>query len=214
MRLSPKLSPVRSSSPHVPGPKCPTHDTSCNRLNLPICLQDNSRVIITACCHSIGQNAITQKVTDGDKAEVTESTKVMFTAWQHEMDETLWLNLLDAPIQTVFKTLQIVPAESIMGPPHGRSWRAHRQAATPQEAQSFCFFAQVIASMLDARALAAFMLSRNQNTPHLQTHVLRSCGQISLKPPRPKQRQMNLNIIRLALLGPPKKSQPLDCALG
>ena len=55
---------------------------------------------------------------------------------------------MEAPIHTVFKTLGITPAQNISGPPFGRSWRAYRQQTTPEEAESFCFYARILAPAL------------------------------------------------------------------
>ena len=132
----------------VPGTQCPLRDPSCNRLNLQVRTRSDEKVIIAACCHSIGKNPIQQKVSPGDGAKVSESTKAMFVVWRQECPEETWSQLIDAPIQTVFKTLQIIPSEAIAGAPVGRSWRANRQATDPQEADSFCFYARILASML------------------------------------------------------------------
>lgn len=132
----------------VPGTTCPMHDKTCNRLNLLVRNQEEEKIIIAACCHSIGKNPIKQKVSPGDGAKITESSKVMFVAWRQECGEDLWAQIQEAPIQTIFKRIQVVPSETIAGAPVGRSWRANRQAAEPQEAEGFCFYARVLASML------------------------------------------------------------------
>ena len=129
----------------VPGTQCPLRDPSCNRLNLQDRTRSDEKIIIAACCHSIGKNPIQQKVS---RAKVSESTKAMFVVWRLECTEETWTHLIESPIQTVFKALQIVPSEAIAGAPVGRSWRANRQATDPTEADSFCFYARILASML------------------------------------------------------------------
>ena len=144
---------VRQTPPNellaiVPGTQCPLQDSACNKLNLQVRTRADEKIIIAACCHSIGKNPIKHKVSPGDEAKVTESTKAMFVVWRHECPEETWMHLIEAPIQTVFKQLQIVPSEVIAGAPVGRSWRANRQAVDPNEADSFCFYARILTSML------------------------------------------------------------------
>ena len=134
----------------VPGVKCPLQDKICQRFNIPARPADNSKVVITACCHSLGKQAVTVRLSDGDAAGVTETTKVMFVAWRSECSATNWESILEAPIQTIFRIMGITPAETISGPPQGRSWRAFRQSTIPTEAESFCFYARVISPMLEA----------------------------------------------------------------
>ena len=132
----------------VPGKKCGLQSDKCQRFHIPVLLPDSNRVIITACCHSLGRTSVTVKLSDGDGAVVTETTKTMFVTWKQDCPSEVWEALFEAPIHTVFKTLGIAPAQNISGPPFGRSWRAYRQQATPEEAESFCFYARVLAPVL------------------------------------------------------------------
>lgn len=132
----------------VPGPSCPLEDATCQRFNIPVRLSDRSKVVIAACCHSIGRQAVTVKLSEGDSASVTASVKTMFVAWRCECTDATWNSIMEAPIQTVFKLLGVTPAEAIAGPPSGRSWRAHRQSVEPRDAESFCFYARVTDLML------------------------------------------------------------------
>ena len=132
----------------VPGVKCPLQESCCQRFHIPVLLPENDKVVITACCHSLGTQAVTIRLSDGDAAAVTDTTKVMFVTWKSECTEQQWDTLLSAPIHIVFKLLDITPSDTISGPPQGRSWRALRQAVQPAEAESFCFYARVVAAML------------------------------------------------------------------
>lgn len=123
----------------VPGPTCPLNHESCQRFHIPVLLPNESRVIITACCHSIGKNTVTVKLSDGDAAVVTETTKTMIVVWKHECPVETWDAMIAAPIHTIFKTMNVLPAQVISGPPFGRSWRAARQQVTPESAESFYF---------------------------------------------------------------------------
>ena len=134
----------------VPGPICPLQASTCNRINLHARLANEEKNVIAACCHSIGKQAIIQKLSPGDGAKITDSTKVMFVVWRSETEEVFWSTLTESPIQTVFKALCITPSDAIAGAPGGRSWRAHRQNSDTADAESFCFYARVLSSHLPA----------------------------------------------------------------
>lgn len=133
----------------VPGVKCPIADATCQRFHIPVRLHDESKVVITACCHSLGRSPVTVKLSDGDSAAISASTKMMFVVWRNECPMETWSAILDAPIHTVFKTLSVQPAEAIAGPPQGRSWRANRLQVEPAEAESFCFYDRVLDTKLE-----------------------------------------------------------------
>ena len=98
----------------------------------------------------LGTDEIKLKTSGGDGAGVTESTKVMFIAWQSECPPEVWDKILESPIRTIFDRLAIVPAQAITGPPHGRSWRYQKQTVDPREAETFCCYARVLAASLTA----------------------------------------------------------------
>ncbi|CAK9048820.1 unnamed protein product [Durusdinium trenchii] len=54
-----------------------------------------------------------------DDTEVKMQEQAMLVVWRHECPEETWMHLIEAPIQTVFKQLQIVPSEVIAGAPVG-----------------------------------------------------------------------------------------------
>ena len=133
----------------VPGIRCPLQNELCQRFHIPVVMQDETKAVITACCHSLGKSSVTVKLSQGDAATVTDTTKAMFVTWRAECPTHTWETLLEAPIHTVFKCLEIVPAQSISGPPQGRSWRALRQQSTPEDADTFCFYARIVGPALN-----------------------------------------------------------------
>lgn len=114
----------------------------------------------------------------------------MFVTWKCECPEATWDRLLESPIRTVFDQLAIVPAQTITGPPQGRSWRSNKQATEPTDADSFCFYARVLA-------------------PHL-AHVLQRSGKNGIYT-IPKSEYTNLADARFSIVWlPGKENQDLQ----
>lgn len=59
----------------APGTKCPIQDKKCQRFNIPVRLSDNEKVVIAACCHPMGTQAVTVRLSNGDAATVTQTVR-------------------------------------------------------------------------------------------------------------------------------------------
>ena len=130
-------SPQQSCIMVVLGQSCPMHSQACQLHNLPATDKHGTKVVIAACVHYLGATKATLR--GQDQADIsTESTSVLaFTAWRSETGDTLWSQLCESPLRTIWKLFTIDPTKNVVTKPWGRSWRTDNTAVEPDQAQSF-----------------------------------------------------------------------------
>lgn len=133
----------------VVGNECPGSSTQCQAIHVPALDRQGIQVILKACLHQCGTNAIKLRNTSGDDITVHPSCLVAITAWKSEMQTEMWNSLLTAPAKTCAQVLSITPADHYSTSPWGRTFRNADRTCEPEEACSFQYHCRVKASVLE-----------------------------------------------------------------
>ena len=132
----------------VLGPTCPLANRTCRACNLPATDSKGNKDVIAVCVHILGSAKVTLHGEDQDDI-ATESTSVLaFTAWKSEVTDSLWSELCEAPVRTLWKLFAIDPTKNVVTRPWGRSWRNDTAPTEPDQAQSFQVHVRVFTSIV------------------------------------------------------------------
>ena len=134
----------------VLGPTCPLESKSCHPCNLPATDAQDAKVVIAACVHMLGTAKAVLRGADQDDINTEPTSVVAFTAWRSELADSLWGQLCDGPLKTIWKTFSIDPTRNVVNKPWGRSWRNNNQAVEPEQAESFQVHVRLYTSKISA----------------------------------------------------------------
>ena len=134
----------------VLGPTCPLESKSCHPCNLPATDAQDAKVVIAACVHMLGTAKAVLRGADQDDINTEPTSVVAFTAWRSELADSLWDQLCDGPLKTIWKTFSIDPTRNVVNKPWGRSWRNNNQAVEPEQAESFQVHVRLYTSKISA----------------------------------------------------------------
>ena len=119
------------------GANCPIADSSCSVHNLPATDQQDRKVVVATCVHQLGEQKAQLFGSNIDVVCENSTTVLALTAWQAEMDDERWYQLLEAPLRTMWKNFNVEPSNTIIPKPWGRSWRDGMKATDQEHATSF-----------------------------------------------------------------------------
>ena len=134
----------------VLGPTCPLQSKCCSPCNLPAVDTQDAKIVIAACVHFLGTAKAAMRGADQDDIATEPTSVVAFTAWRSELTESLWEQLCDGPLKTIWKVFSIDPAKNVVSKPWGRSWRNNNQAVESDQAKSFQVHIRIYTSKISA----------------------------------------------------------------
>ena len=104
--------------------KCPIASEHCERLDVPATTDRDAPVLLSCCFHQLGQKKMFFKRPEDIPVDVQASVVLSVTAFQDEIDDHLWSNIMHSPVRAIFDIMKAsgCPIET-KTPPWGRSWR-------------------------------------------------------------------------------------------
>ena len=128
---------------------CPCDDSSlCHPLQLPAFYQDEP-VLFHACLHQLGKKHVKIESIVGPTIPTANTCVIAVTAFRDELTDSVWQQLLQAPVKTA---LAILFAEdqrpALVGPPWGRSFQNGNGRNSKHDAITFQFHCRFEASDL------------------------------------------------------------------